>query len=378
MTPRRTAILGFGHVAEHGHLPAWRARNDFAIVAVAEPDAQRRAVAQRLLPQARMFDDPLAALAAEPVDVVDIAAPPALHTPLTIAAARAGCHILCEKPLATRLADYRAGADAVRAAGVTLFTVHNWKHSPQYTQLAELLAAGAVGRPTHLRLETIRAGRAVSVGSEWRGDAALAGGGILVDHGWHALYLMLGLAEQPPQRLRATIERRRYTSADVEDTATCEIEFPTLRAEIFLTWAGEARHTRWQVRGTAGSVTLADDRGELLCNGTRRQLAFAGSLSEGSHHPDWFGAVIDEFVAEIEDPSRRGRNLAEAERCLTLTVLAYESGALGGRMLDVPVAGAAPSAPALPAPRPTAPTPTARRPPNPTPAPTARRPPGAA
>ena len=341
MSRRRTALLGFGHVAEHGHLPAWQARDDFAIVAVADPDAERRAAARRLLPAARVYDDPLVALAAEPLDVVDIAAPPALHAPLGIRAAQVGCHILCEKPLATTLADYRAIAAAVRAAGVTLVTVHNWKHSAQFAQLAALLDAGAVGRPTHLRLETIRAGRAVSVGNEWRGDAALAGGGILVDHGWHALYLLLSLANQPAQQIRATLERRRYTSADVEDTATCQIEFPSLRGEIFLTWAGDTRRTRWHVQGTEGTLTLADDGGELVRGDERRALAFPSSLSEGSHHPDWFGAVIDDFVAEIEDPARRGRNLAEAERCLVLTALAYASGAQGGCTLAVP--GAVPA-----------------------------------
>jgi predicted dehydrogenase len=323
-------------VAEHGHLPAWRARDDFAIVAVADPDPGRRAAARRLLPGARLYDDATAALVAERPEVVVIAAPPALHAPLAIAAARAGCHILCEKPLATTLADGRAVIDAVRAAGVTLFTVHNWKHSDQFVQLAALLAEGAVGRPTHVRLETIRAGRAPGVGGEWRGDAALAGGGILVDHGWHALYLLLSLANQPPRRIRATLERRRDASAEVEDTATCHIRFPSLRGDIFLTWAGDGRHTRWHVRGTKGSLTLADERGELVSDGVRREFAFARSLSTGSHHADWFGAVIDEFVAEMEDPARGGRNLAEAERCLLLTALAYASGTQGGRTLDVP------------------------------------------
>jgi predicted dehydrogenase len=335
MSPRRTALLGFGHVAEHGHLPAWRQRRDFAIVAVAEPDAPRRAAAARLLPGARVYDDALTLLADERIDVVDVAAPPALHAPLVIRAAAAGCHVLCEKPLTTTLADYRAVVDAVRTAGVTLCTVHNWKHSDQYVQLARLVAAGDVGRPTHVRLETTRAGRAVSVGGEWRGDAALAGGGILVDHGWHALYLLLGLAGQPPRRIRATIERRRDTGAEVEDTATCEIEFATLRGEIFLTWAGDARRTRWRVDGTAGSVELVDDRGELVGDGARRRLRFARSLSAGSHHPDWFAAVIDDLAAEIDDPARRGRNLAEAERCVTLLSLAYESAARGGRVLEV-------------------------------------------
>ncbi|MGD9763586.1 MAG: Gfo/Idh/MocA family protein [Candidatus Binatia bacterium] len=336
MRPRRTALLGFGHVAEHGHLPAWRARRDFAITAVVEPDGARRELARALLPEAAIYADATSLFAAETLDAVDIAAPPALHAPLAVAAARAGCHILCEKPLATALPDYLAMREAARAAGVALCTVHNWKYSAQFGRLAAMLAGGEVGRPTHIRLETIRTGRAVSVGSEWRGDRALAGGGILVDHGWHTLYLLLALANERPERVWAQIERRRYTEAAVEDTVTCQIEFPSLRGEIFLTWAGDARRTCWEVHGSNGIVRLSDDRGALHQDGAQHDLVFASSLSEGSHHPDWFGAVIDDFAAEIEDAARRGRNLAEAECCVLLTALAYESGAQGGRPLAVP------------------------------------------
>lgn len=340
--PRRLAILGFGHVAEHGHLPAWLAREDFRVVAVAEPDAERRARAAARLPAAAIYADAAALLAAEAVDAVDVAAPPALHAPLVVAAARAGCHVLCEKPLATTLGDFHAMRDAAAAAGVALCTVHNWKHSAQFTALRRLLAEGAVGRAQRIRLETIRAGRAASVGGEWRGDARIAGGGILVDHGWHAFYLLLGLAGERPRQVRATIERRRDRGAAVEDTATCRIDFPSLTGEIFLTWAGDARHTSWLVDGSRGTVTLADDRGAVEpAGGERRDLAFDGSLSEGSHHPDWFAAVVDDFAAEIDDPARRGRNLAEAECCVLLTALAYDSGAQGGRPLPVPAAVAA-------------------------------------
>jgi predicted dehydrogenase len=344
MSRRRTALLGFGHVAEHGHLPAWRARDDFAVVAVAEPDPVRRAAAARLLPGARLYADPLDALRAESLDAVDIAAPPMLHVPLAIAAARAGCHVLCEKPLATMLGDYRALRDAVQRAGVVLCTVHNWKYSDQFTRLAAFVSEGAIGRPTRVRFETIRTGRAVSVGSEWRGNAAQAGGGILVDHGWHALYLLLGLANEPAQQIRATLERRRYTTADVEDTATCQLDFRSLCGEIFLTWAGDTRRTCWSVEGTDGLLELTDDRGELVRRDARQQFVFPRSLSAGSHHPDWFTAVIDDFVGEISDPALRGRNLAEAERCLLLTALAYQSGSEGGRTLAVPAGVATESA----------------------------------
>ena len=120
-----------------------------------------------------------------------------------------------------------------------------------------------------------------------------------------------------------------------------------MTGEIFLTWAGDARRTSWHVGGSQGTVTLADDRGAIEHSaGGRRDLAFAGSLSEGSHHPDWFGSVIDDFAAEIEQPLRRGRNLAEAECCVLLTALAYDSGSQGGRPLPVPLSASAP-APAM-------------------------------
>lgn len=336
MSARRVGLLGFGLVAEHGHVPAWRARSDFAIVAVADPDPQRRAIAARLLPDARIDDDPQALLASESLDAVDIATPPALHVPLAIAAARAGCHVLCEKPLATRAEDCAAIRAAAEAARVAVCTVHNWKYSDQFTRLTELVGSGVLGRPTRVRLETIRAGRAASAGDGWRGTAALAGGGILVDHGWHALYLMLGLANELPRCIGARIERRADAAAEVEDTALCQIEFPSMQGEIFLTWAGALRQNRWVVEGTEGTLSLVDDRGELVRGGEREALAFATSLSAGSHHPEWFGEVLDEFAAEIADPARRGRNLAEAERCALLTALAYQSGARGGVPLAVP------------------------------------------
>src|SRR5262249_58874012 len=81
----RGAIIGFGKVAEIAHLPAWLARDDVTIVAVAEPDATRRARAAELLPAARLYGDPGELLReAATLDFVDIATPPALPAPLTL------------------------------------------------------------------------------------------------------------------------------------------------------------------------------------------------------------------------------------------------------------------------------------------------------
>jgi predicted dehydrogenase len=305
-------------------------------VAVADTDARRRALAARSLPAVRVYEGAGDLLREERPDVVDIATPPLWHAPLAASAVAAGCHVLCEKPLATCADDDQGLLDAARASGVTLFTVNNWKHSAQFAAVAALLAEGAIGRLVQLRLETVRNGCAANVGAGWRRRRRLAGGGILVDHGWHAFYLLASLAGRRPTHVSARIERGG--AGDVEHTADCRLDFGALTADVHLTWAGTERRTTWSLEGTDGAVRVDDGYLDLRRGKETQRFHFARPLSAGSHHPDWFAGVIDDFVREIEDRAARGRNLAEAALCLTLTRLAYESDDCGGRALPVPPA----------------------------------------
>lgn len=323
--PLRGAIIGFGNVAERGHLPAWLAHPTMRIVAVADSDAKRQARARALLPHATVAGDAAELFANVALDFVDIATPPTSHVPLIGAAAAAGLHIICEKPLAISAADYAQVYEAVSRAGVTLFTVHNWKYSEPFRRVRMLLDDGAIGPLTGISFETTRNGCAGSIGDDWRTDGARAGGGILVDHGWHAFYLMVALANERPRAIRAQLARRRYLTADVEDSAQCTIEFPSLTGQLDLTWAGQERRTRWQLSGRDGHIEVDDDRVSVRRGGADESFVCAQSLSAGSHHPEWFAAVIDAFRREIIDPSVRGENLAEAEQCVQLLSQAYAS-----------------------------------------------------
>jgi len=343
MAELRLGLLGFGHVAEHGHAAAWQQRDDFRVVAVADPDAARRGRARELFPAAAVYEDPLALLANEALDTADIAAPPSAHAELCVRAAASGCHIVCEKPLVGTLEDFAAVRAAAMAAGVALVTVHNWKQAAQYRQVSTVLDGGVIGALRRVRIEVERVGRSASVGADWRGEKRIAGGGILVDHGWHALYLLLGMARERPRRVRAVAERRRYLDLDVEDTARCTVEFDSLHAELMLTWAGAARRNRWELEGERGRLWIEGDRGELDAPAARVPLHFDESLSAGSHHGAWFDAVIDELRREIDDPVTRGRNLREAETCLLMTALAYASSEAAGVWLELPDGIAAPS-----------------------------------
>ena len=332
---RQGAIIGFGNVAALGHWPQWRARADFRIVAVADSDAQRRALAERLIPGVRTYTEAATLLDRETLDFVDVATPPASHAPVIVAAAQAGVHVLCEKPLCTSLREYEVVRAAVQRAGVVLHTVHNWKYSDAFRTVRRLLASGSIGALKAISFDTARNGFAAGSG-DWRVSPSIAGGGILVDHGWHAFYLLVALAEQRPRRIRATLERRRYVDAEVEDTAVCAISFPSLVAEVRLTWAANERRTCWRFVGTAGELTIDDDELVMRGDGRDEHLRLATGLSAGSHHPEWFAGVLDAFRHELDEPAARGTNQAEAELCLLMLNVAYASDAAGSRPLDVP------------------------------------------
>jgi predicted dehydrogenase len=333
---RHGAIIGFGNVAAYGHVPGWREQPEFKIVAVADPDAARGVLAAELLPGVRTYASADELLRHERLDFVDIATPPAAHGPAIIAAANAGVHVLCEKPLTTSWHEYAALRAAVQRAGIVLHTVHNWKYSEGFRTAQRLLADGALGALSTISFDTARNGCAAATADNWRVRASVAGGGILVDHGWHAFYLLLALANERPRRIRATLERRRYIDAEVEDTALCAIDFPSLTAEIRLTWAASERHTRWQLVGHDGRMTIDDDRLVMQGHGIEHSHRLTTALSAGSHHPDWFTGVIEEFRQELDDPAARGANQAEAELCLLMLSLAYASGAQNSRPLDIP------------------------------------------
>jgi predicted dehydrogenase len=333
---RNGAIIGFGNVAANGHLPSWRERSDFRIIAVADADTARCRVAASLLPGVRTYASAAELLEHERLDFVDIATPPAFHAPAIVAAAHAGVDVLCEKPVTASLAEYGAVRAAVRRAGVVLHTVHNWKYSEAFRTARQLLADGSLGTLNTIAFNTARNGCAAATGDNWRIHAAVSGGGILVDHGWHAFYLLLALAQARPCRIRAALERRRYFDAEVEDTALCAVEFPSLSAEIRLTWAAHERHTSWRLVGDDGQLLIDDDHLVMDGRGAQHSQRLTTALSAGSHHPEWFDGVIDSFRDELDDPDLRGTNQAEAECCLLMLNLAYASGAQASRPIDIP------------------------------------------
>lgn len=339
----RGAMVGFGNVAVHGHVPGWLARPDVQIAAVADARPARRAEAAARLPGARWYDSAEELLEREALDFVDIAAPPSSHAELIRAALRRGVHVLCEKPLVCSLADLAGVTQLASAAGRVLHTVHNWHHAPIVRRVRALLQEGAIGRVQRVVWHTLRT-KPAAAGDErvgnWRVDPGIAGGGVLTDHGWHVFYVLRRWVGADPTAVSAVLETRRHTQWPVEDTAAVELAFPGARAEILLTWASDVRRNWAELTGTEGTIRLEDDAVVVTRFGggqRERRWPCPPALSNGSHHADWFGPVRDEFLGAVTGAPQPGANLAEASLCVALEALARESSRRGGHALPVSV-----------------------------------------
>jgi predicted dehydrogenase len=155
------------------HAAAWSRTEARVGAFVGNPGVDAEALAARF--GARFAADLDAVL--PDIDVVDVCAPTHLHAPLTLRAAAAGKHVICEKPLALTVADGQAMIAACRAAGVRLLVAHVLRFFPEYRLARELVARGEIGQPAVLRLSrcTFQPRKI----DNWFADPARSGGMIL-------------------------------------------------------------------------------------------------------------------------------------------------------------------------------------------------------
>jgi predicted dehydrogenase len=333
---RRGALIGLGNVAVHGHLPGWQARGDCEIVAATDASPARQAECRTRLPDARWHDSVESLLAGEALDFVDICTPPSSHAGLIEAALSRGVHVLCEKPLVGTPDELARLAGLARSAGAVLHTVHNWHHAPLVGATDAVIRAGRIGHVREVAWQTLRTQpAAAAAGDAWRVDPAIAGGGVLTDHGWHVSYVIPRWVGEAPVAVSARLETRRHHRFAVEDTATVRLHFREAVADVVLTWAADSRQNRAWVIGTAGRIDIEDDTLVVTAGGREERRACPPALSDGSQHPDWFTAVADEFLACLEAGRDRAAspNLEEAAVCAAIESLARESSRRGGERL---------------------------------------------
>ena len=326
------AIVGFGQVAEKAHVPAFKADSRFEIVAVVENLAERKALGEATFHNVRSYSSLEALFAQEPsLDFVDIATPPFLHARQALLALRRGCHVLCEKPLTLQPGEFAELESRASEAGRALFTVHNWAHSPQWLKIFELARSGVLGVLRRASLEVLRTKPAASaMPGDWRRQASLAGGGILVDHGWHNLYLIHRLLGSAISRV--SVERFEAPGpGEAEDEVAVRLDLAS-RAQAFLrlSWRAQVRSNSAEIAGDRGTLRL-DEAGLSLSAAGRpsETFAFPQKLSQGSAHPEWFASMLQDFQEAVENPPSRARNLEEARFCVEAISQAYKAARVG-------------------------------------------------
>jgi predicted dehydrogenase len=326
----RGAIVGFGFIAEKGHLPGYRSAKGrtFEIVAVADICPARRALAEKLIPGVRTYGDAHTLLAAErgELDFIDVATPPSDHAGIARAGLESGLHVLCEKPLTTTTADAESLLATAQHRERVLFPSHNYRHAPVVRAVREALDSGAIGQVHLVTLHTFRTTHARGVADwrpDWRREHRYAGGGIAMDHGSHTFYLAFDWLSAYPTAL--TAQMSTSDGHDTEDTLSCHVRFPAGTAIASLTWRAGLRRVHYTLHGDRGAILVHDDDIEIVRQGQAPERRSIKSDWMDASHAEWFGSLFERFGAAIDTRQYIGRDAIDALECVRLIQAAYDS-----------------------------------------------------
>lgn len=347
--PLRVGIVGCGNVALNFHVPAYQAVPDrYRIVGLADPTAERLELGRATagLATDQVHRDAAELLARDDVDVVDVCTPQHLHRDVVVAAAAAGKHALCEKPIAAVPADAAAMVTAARDAGVILAVVHNYLFFPEIAALRDVIASGELGEVRTVRVDmlgVVDSPGAAGYRPQWRHDPAASGGGVLMDM-LHGVYLAEHLLGESVEAVSAFVDSATDGDA-VEGLALCRLEAGRRAAMVNIGWGhgpgGVAVHgTKGRaIVGYRADGTMPWAPFEQLTVTTADGTRTVGVPPGQELVPLVADAMRDTVVDLAEAVVRGGTPAADgaaALRTLETTVAAYASAALG-RTVAVPL-----------------------------------------
>ncbi|WP_018467182.1 Gfo/Idh/MocA family protein [Calidithermus timidus] len=265
-------------------------------------------------------------LLAEGLDGVIVCSENARHLELVELAAQAGCHVLCEKPIETSLADALAMRAACEANGVGFMTAFPMRFAPSVQAVRSAIQEGRLGRILGVNginhSEIPRAHRA------WFAERELAGGGAAMDHIVHLADLLRWYFDAEVTEVYAELDNLFYPGeVDVDTAGLLLVSLSNgVRASIDCSWSRPTWYPRWghlkmEVVGEGGTMVLD---------------AFAQHLTlyarHGSHPVSWVGfgpdpnrAMLGEFIASIREHRQPSVTWNDGFQALRVALAAYES-----------------------------------------------------
>ena len=290
-------IAGCGWVARDYVGPAIAASANGRIAALFDPDPVSRQRAEQAFGTGATGD--LDAFLATPgLGAVYVAAPNHAHRALVEAAAAAGIPVLCEKPMATTLADARAMIDACARAGVRYATAFDQRFHAAHRALAALIAEGRLGTVTAVRIVYACWLPADWAGDNWRIDPRRAGGGALMDLAPHGLDLSAYLLGEPLIEI-AAMGQARVHKYNVEDGALLMARSASgvmVQMHVAYNCPETLPRRRLEVVGTAGQAVATDTMGQTP-GGTLEVIDAATGVAMPVDVP---GADRSPFLNQVE------------------------------------------------------------------------------
>jgi 1,5-anhydro-D-fructose reductase (1,5-anhydro-D-mannitol-forming) len=280
-------VVGVGDIATKRVIPAILAEPRSSLAGVVTRDP-KRAEAYGV----PAFLDLQTALANSDAQAVYISTPVFLHAEQTIAALRAGRHVLCEKPMGMNYAEATAMNAAAEVSGRILGIAYYRRMYPKVDRARQLVAQGVIGRPV-LAEATSHGWFYPEDGKRaWLIDPKMAGGGPLFDIASHRIDLMNYFFGQPGRVCghRSTLVH----PIQVEDNATVMIDYENgVRGVIDVRWHSKISRDEFRIRGTEGELNLTQLNSP--------HLTFPGGVEELPAHDNLHFPCIQNFVDAVLD-----------------------------------------------------------------------------
>jgi predicted dehydrogenase len=296
------AVIGLGRIAGH-FMPGARNTTNSQITALVSGhrDKAEKIAAQYNIPASSIYSyENFDQIANNPaVDAVYVALPNSMHAEYTIRAAKAGKHVLCEKPMATSVEDSEKMIAACKAANKKLMIAYRCHYEPTNLRSIKLIRDGAIGQ-----VQTIQSAFGFNIGKgEWRCSKALAGGGPLYDVGIYSLNACRYLTGEEPDHISAyasTIDHDGRFN-EVEENVSWTMHFPSGIVASCSTTYGANMPGYFHVYGAKGWIQVDN---AFAYDGLHLRGELSGKQIDEpntSHDPSHFQAEADHFSHCIQN-----------------------------------------------------------------------------
>lgn len=322
------AIVGLGGYGLGVIIPQFANCRDSRLAAVVsgDPDKARRVAAQYGLSDRAIYNyQNFDTIRDNPdVDIVYVCLPNAMHADYTIRAAKAGKHVMCEKPMAVSVAECEAMIAACKAAGKKLMIGYRCHFEATNLEAIRLRASGAIGQSKYFRSEH---GFVQGDPSRWRLKRALSGGGSLMDIGIYALNASRYMTGEEPIALYAheVTDRNDPRFHEVEDRIEFELEFPSgVIASCMSMYSANQNHIL--MVGDRGRIDMEPatrySGNRLWTGGDGRETAITPPAGPGATQ---FAAQLDHLVTCIREDKEPIVSGEEGLRDMRLIEAIYRS-----------------------------------------------------